>query len=112
MAGTIAATTGVSGEEAGLASGLINTSQQIGGALGLAVLVAVATAVTDAADAVPRVALTDGYQAGFIGAAALALLGALLSAVLLSGRESREHARSAREDGLEGEPEPAQMAAA
>jgi EmrB/QacA subfamily drug resistance transporter len=112
VAGTIAATTGVSGEEAGLASGLINTSQQIGGALGLAVLVAVATAVTDAADAVPRVALTDGYQAGFIGAAALALLGALLSAVLLSSRESREHARSAREGGLEREPEPAQMAAA
>ena len=36
VAGTIAATSGVSGEQAGLASGLVNTSQQIGGALGLA----------------------------------------------------------------------------
>ena len=88
----------------------MNTSQQIGGALGLAVLVAVATARTDAVDAAQRVALNEGYQAGFLGGAALALLGALLAVVLLSSRESREHAEAARRGELE-EPKPVEAAA-
>jgi hypothetical protein len=80
----------------------VNTSQQIGGALGLGVLVALSTARTDAVDAAPPVALAEGFQAGFLGGAALAVLGALLSVVLLSSRESREHAEAARR----GEQEP------
>jgi MFS family permease len=101
VASTIAATTGVSGEQAGLASGLVNTSQQIGGALGLGVLVALQTARTDAVGGPPPVALTEGYQVGFAGAGVLILVGALLSIVLLSGRESREHAEAARRGDLE-----------
>jgi EmrB/QacA subfamily drug resistance transporter len=97
VAATIAATSGVSGEQAGLASGLVNTSQQIGGALGLAVLVAISTARTDAVDAAVPVALAEGYQAGFLAGAGIALVGALLTLLLLSSRESREHADAARE---------------
>jgi EmrB/QacA subfamily drug resistance transporter len=83
---SIAALAGVQASEQGLASGLINTSQQIGGALGIAALTAVATSATDDAlasgTAVPF-ALTDGFQAAFIGAAAIALVGILVALVVV-----------------------------
>ncbi|HEX2125284.1 MAG TPA: MFS transporter [Thermoleophilaceae bacterium] len=83
---SIAALAGVPASEAGLASGLINTSQQIGGALGIAVLSAVATSTTDDALAsgtpVPA-ALTDGFQAAFVGAAAIALAGVLVALIVV-----------------------------
>jgi MFS family permease len=79
---SIAALAGVQPTEAGLASGLINTSQQIGGALGVAILSTIATTTTDdavaAGDAVP-VALTDGFQAAFLVGAGIALAGVLVS---------------------------------
>ena len=75
--------------EAGLASGLINASQQVGGALGLAVLVAVASARTNAVDIVGRTALNEGFQAAFLGGAAMAALGAVLALTMISREESR-----------------------
>jgi MFS family permease len=69
-------------EEGGLASGIVNTSYQVGSALGLAVMTAIAT--SQGADQLGELtALTDGYQAAFIGAAVIAAAGALLAAVLL-----------------------------
>jgi EmrB/QacA subfamily drug resistance transporter len=83
---SIAALAGVQPSEAGLASGLINTSQQIGGALGVAILSTIATTTTDdavaAGDAVP-VALTDGFQAAFLVGAAIAFVGVLVSVFLI-----------------------------
>jgi EmrB/QacA subfamily drug resistance transporter len=79
---SIAALAGVQPSEAGLASGLINTSQQIGGALGVAILSTIATSTTDdavaAGDPVP-VALTDGFEAAFIAGTGIALVGILVS---------------------------------
>ena len=89
LGGAVVATTqlavdGVEGGEAGLAGGLINTSQQIGGAVGLAVLGTVAglrtaALTTDGASAAD--ALTGGFSWLFLGAAGLASLGAVVVAV-------------------------------
>ena len=69
-------------EEGGLVSGIVNTSYQVGSALGLAAMTALAT--SQGADQLGNaVALTDGYSATFIGAAGIAVVGALLAAVLL-----------------------------
>jgi predicted MFS family arabinose efflux permease len=105
---TIAAVTGTEPHEAGLASGLINTSQQVGGALGLAILATVANSRTQslfhAGVHNPAVALTKGFDRAFLVGAGFALAGAILTAVLISSRDSREHAQAARSENAAVEP--------
>jgi EmrB/QacA subfamily drug resistance transporter len=87
---SIAALGGVKPEEAGLAAGLINTSQQAGGAVGIAVLASVAIASTRdslAAGSAQTVALTDGFISAFWGAAAAAAAGLTVALLLIRRRE-------------------------
>jgi len=86
VAVTIAGTTGVAPEDSGLASGLLNTTQQVGGSLGLAILSTVSTTrVTNALHegAALPVALTHGFTAAFTVAGLLCGAGAVLAFVLL-----------------------------
>jgi EmrB/QacA subfamily drug resistance transporter len=87
---TIAATTGVAPEDSGLASGLLNTTQQVGGSLGLAVLSTVSTTrFADAlhAGAALPAALTHGFKGAFTLAAIICAAGAAVALVLLPGRK-------------------------
>jgi EmrB/QacA subfamily drug resistance transporter len=90
---TIAALAQVKAHEAGLASGLINTNQQIGGAIGVAV--ASTIFISRAKDLLktgdtPAQAFTSGYQAAFWALIALALVGAVVAFVMLRGTKAPE----------------------
>jgi predicted MFS family arabinose efflux permease len=97
---TIAAMAGTRPHEAGLASGLINMSQQIGGALGVAILGTLANSRTEdvlhGGGRDVAAALTTGYDRGSAVSAAFALAGTLLAAVLIATSDSRHHAHAAR----------------
>ncbi|HLU55695.1 MAG TPA: MFS transporter [Pseudonocardia sp.] len=82
----IAGTTGVADRDQGLASGLLNSAQELGGAVGITVLGAVATAATIGTD---PVALAAGYRAGLLTAAAVTAT----SLLLLAG-SAKPHSRT------------------
>ena len=99
---TIGAVSGTKDDESGLASGLINTSQQIGGALGLAVLSTVAFANVPDGGRPDLAALTGGFQDAFFVGAGFALVAFLIAAFAVRGEDSR---------AMKGEPAPAPAAA-
>ena len=97
---TIAAVSGVDSHEAGLASGLVNTSRQIGGSIGLAIFATFATSRTadQLAKGVPAAhALTDGFHRAFLIGAGFALTGAIVAAVAIESIRPRRQAVPARE---------------
>lgn len=81
---TIAATSGVDGPEAGLASGLVNTSRQVGGSIGLALLATLATQRSAEVGGAPAEALTAGFDRAFVVGACFALAGAAVSLLVLA----------------------------
>lgn len=96
---TILSVSGVKDREYGLASGLVNTSQQIGGALGLAVLSSIATTRTDhlAATGHPiNQALTLGFHTAFLGAAGFVLVAIIATATIGTRRAKHDQTVAAR----------------
>jgi EmrB/QacA subfamily drug resistance transporter len=97
---TIAATSGVAAAESGLASGLLNTTQQVGGSLGLAILSSVSTSRISNAlhSGTPLpLALTHGFKGGFLVAGVLCAAGFFVALVFLPSRRRRaedEHAET------------------
>ena len=81
--GTIASMSGAKPEETGLASGLVNTSYQVGSALGLAIIVAISAAKTNAVKttgAADIAALNAGFQTAFFSAAVICVIAAIIAA--------------------------------
>jgi hypothetical protein len=87
---TVTGMLGVGPRDAGVAAGLINTSVQTGGALGLAALAAIASIVSRSQ--LPAhstaVALTDGYSAGLLAGAFVHAAGAVVALLTIKGRVS------------------------
>ena len=101
---SIGALTGVRPADAGVASGLINTNQQIGGAIGVALATTIATTVTShyvaghpGTTAMTEAALTHGFAIAFYVLAGLAALGAILAAVMLESKPAQAEPQPAEE---------------
>lgn len=99
VAVTVAATAGVPGQQAGLASGLINTSNQVGAALGIAVLAVIAAGVTTNALAAGNISETAaallGYKYSFFTAAGLLAIALLVTIFVI--REPKNGAKLAND---------------
>jgi EmrB/QacA subfamily drug resistance transporter len=96
---TIAALTGTDDTNAGLGSGLINTSQQIGAAVGVAILISVYTSESNsqlAAGAGQKTALFDGLALGLLVCACVSLLTLVLSVFAVSSRDSKAEVQAAQ----------------
>jgi MFS family permease len=103
---SIAALAGVEASEAGLASGLINTSQQIGGALGVAAVSTIATSRTEdalASGSVRADALVTGFHGAFVASVMVAVIG-LVATVALIRRDDFEQDAGPRERATGFEP--------
>jgi MFS family permease len=105
---SIGALTGVRESDAGVASGLINTTQQIGGAIGVAVATTIATTFTahyvnghSGVSAFSGPALTHGFEIAFYVLAAIALAGAVLAAVMVESRSAAPAASDEAAPALE-----------
>jgi EmrB/QacA subfamily drug resistance transporter len=104
VSATIAAVQGVPGPQSGLASGLLNTSRLVGGALGLAVLSTIADNKTHSEVGVGNLqALTDGFSLAFSVGAMFCLAGAVIAAVLLPRRRQPMEVVSEREEPVDAE---------
>ena len=88
---TVAATSGVPSRQSGLASGLLNTAQQVGGSVGLAVLTGVAASATTRffmhnASTTPATALVHGFHAAYYVGTAFAVAASLLAVFIIKDR--------------------------
>jgi MFS family permease len=96
---TVAAVTGVNPEDAGLASGLYNTTLQVGEAIGLAVLTSISTSATAhelARHSTARAALTHGFRHAILVGSGLAAAATLLALLVLSNAANRAFVKMAR----------------
>ncbi len=100
MSLTLIATTGIDDEDQGLASGLFNTSQQVGGALGLAVLSTLAASKTSSAGGSPLNGLVTGFHWAFAAGAVAMLLALAVMIALLRQR----HVAKIRAEAGAGQP--------
>ena len=108
ITGTLSATSGVPSEDAGLASALTNNARLFGGAMGLAVLAALATAHSASDLRHPTLAihtshqaLLDGFHLAFLVSAGFVFVGALVAATLMPAQRAQSQAQAASQIAVE-----------